>query len=157
MASAQGLFPAFPISKRSACDRCRTQKLRCLPRDLVTGSWCRCARLGSKCTTTYPRPTGRPSKASLNASQPKAPGPEQASMIVFSATQGPPSPTSLEVTNSSQPTISNTAFDPFALSTSEDALDILSFRPTLNEHLHCGPPIGTDGEHRNYMAEETLS
>ena len=56
-------------------------------------------------------------------------------MTVFPVTQGPPSPANLEMTHSSQPSISHTTFDSFSLSTSEDNLDIFSFRPTPNDNF----------------------
>jgi len=49
----------FPAAKRSACERCRHQKLRCPPRDQPTEACSRCARLGTNCVTGYPRPHGR--------------------------------------------------------------------------------------------------
>ena len=49
----------FPTSKRSACDRCRKQKLRCPPRDNATQSCLRCVRGSFPCTTGYTKPLGR--------------------------------------------------------------------------------------------------
>lgn len=48
---------AFPTSKRSACDRCRSQKLRCPPREPPTDACSRCIRLGAWCATSYSRPS----------------------------------------------------------------------------------------------------
>lgn len=39
--------------KRSACDRCRGQKLRCPPKSHHTDSCARCTRLGARCVTSY--------------------------------------------------------------------------------------------------------
>ena len=129
MASSQGFFSAFPTSKRSACDRCRVQKLRCLPRDRDAESCSRCVRLSARCTTTYPRPAGRPPNGS------KALGPEQPSLTVFQATQNPPSSASPGMARTSQPTNTVTANDSFPSSTSEDSLDIWSFRHTGSDNF----------------------
>ena len=49
----------FPTSKRSACNRCREQKLRCPTRENGTQSCIRCTRAGLQCVTSYSRPLGR--------------------------------------------------------------------------------------------------
>ena len=49
----------FPTSKRSACDRCREQKLRCPTRENGTKSCARCIRAGLECVTSYTKPLGR--------------------------------------------------------------------------------------------------
>ncbi|KAH8820160.1 hypothetical protein F5884DRAFT_826586 [Xylogone sp. PMI_703] len=49
--TSTSLFP--PSSKRSACDRCRSQKLRCSPRGPGKDSCSRCARVGARCHTSY--------------------------------------------------------------------------------------------------------
>ena len=49
----------FPTSRRSACDRCRKQKLRCPPRENATQSCLRCVRASLPCTTGYIKPLGR--------------------------------------------------------------------------------------------------
>jgi hypothetical protein len=49
----------FSTSKRSACDRCRSQKLRCPPRESSTEACSRCSRLGARCMTSYSRLTTR--------------------------------------------------------------------------------------------------
>lgn len=49
----------FPTSKRSACDRCREQKLRCHTRENETQSCIRCVRAGLQCVTGYTKPLGR--------------------------------------------------------------------------------------------------
>ncbi|CAG7949406.1 unnamed protein product [Penicillium olsonii] len=47
--------------KRSACDRCRAQKLRCIrDEDQPTDACMRCVKSGAKCVTSMARPTGRP-------------------------------------------------------------------------------------------------
>ncbi|KAK2052428.1 hypothetical protein LY76DRAFT_555712 [Colletotrichum caudatum] len=49
-----------PLAKRSACDRCREHKLRCLRSQCQTDGPCvRCARAGASCATGPPRPLGR--------------------------------------------------------------------------------------------------
>lgn len=63
MSNSTVFLPTVPSSRRAACDRCRTQKIRCPPRELSTESCSRCIRLGTRCVTSYPRPTGRPSQA----------------------------------------------------------------------------------------------
>ena len=48
-------------SKRSACDRCRAQKLRCPQTEPQSNEPCaRCARAGAVCVTGSARPLGRP-------------------------------------------------------------------------------------------------
>jgi hypothetical protein len=54
---------SLQTSKRTACDRCRSQKLRCPARELGTNACTRCIRLGAWCVTSYPRPTGRAGKS----------------------------------------------------------------------------------------------
>ena len=55
-------------SKRSACDRCRNQKLRC-PREEHSSEACeRCIRAGAFCVTSSPRPLGRPSRTDPRSS-----------------------------------------------------------------------------------------
>ncbi|KAJ5113435.1 hypothetical protein N7456_001969 [Penicillium angulare] len=50
--------PALPTApKRSACDRCRVQKLRCPPCAEGSSACARCVRLGAQCITSYPRPS----------------------------------------------------------------------------------------------------
>lgn len=49
----------FPTSKRSACDRCRKQKLRCPSRASEAQPCSRCIRAGVECITGYTRPLGR--------------------------------------------------------------------------------------------------
>lgn len=49
----------FPTSRRSACDRCRKQKLRCPPRENATQSCLRCVRASLPCVTGYIKPLGR--------------------------------------------------------------------------------------------------
>lgn len=47
--------------RRSACDRCRAQKLRCLnPEQQGDGPCARCKRAGAVCVTSSARPLGRP-------------------------------------------------------------------------------------------------
>ncbi|PYI00036.1 hypothetical protein BO71DRAFT_393679 [Aspergillus ellipticus CBS 707.79] len=54
---------AYPAAKRYACDRCRTQKLRC-PRDThrIHEPCTRCTRAGAVCVTSNAKPLGRPSR-----------------------------------------------------------------------------------------------
>ncbi|OAX80658.1 hypothetical protein ACJ72_05002 [Emergomyces africanus] len=50
-----------PIAKRTACDRCREHKLRCLRSQGQSNGPChRCARAGASCIVGAPRPLGRP-------------------------------------------------------------------------------------------------
>ncbi|KPM45220.1 hypothetical protein AK830_g1352 [Neonectria ditissima] len=49
-----------PLAKRSACDRCREHKLRCLRlQGQGDGPCVRCSRAGASCVTGAPRPLGR--------------------------------------------------------------------------------------------------
>ncbi|KAI1073518.1 hypothetical protein F5B20DRAFT_513158 [Whalleya microplaca] len=61
--SSRSSSTMFPNPKRSACDRCRSQKLRCPPRDHTSQSCSRCTRLGANCITSFHRPLGRISKS----------------------------------------------------------------------------------------------
>ena len=55
--------------KRSACDRCRTHKLRC-PRDTNYATACkRCERANVRCTTGAPKPPGRPVRSTAPTEQ----------------------------------------------------------------------------------------
>ncbi|KAL2258534.1 hypothetical protein VTK26DRAFT_8123 [Humicola hyalothermophila] len=54
-------------SKRSACDRCRTQKLRCLRVEWHPADSClRCVRSGADCVTTSTKRPGRPPRNPTN-------------------------------------------------------------------------------------------
>jgi hypothetical protein len=64
---------------RSACDRCRSQKLRCPcsvrfddDDGLCSRPCARCVRAGALCTFSEPRKRGRPTKASVNAARQRA-------------------------------------------------------------------------------------
>jgi hypothetical protein len=64
---------------RSACDRCRSQKLRCphsVGRDdddeLCSRPCARCVRAGALCTFSKRCKSGRPTKASVNAARQRA-------------------------------------------------------------------------------------
>ena len=50
---------SFATSKRSSCDRCRKQKLRCPNKDDATQPCARCLRAGVPCVMSYTRPRGR--------------------------------------------------------------------------------------------------
>ncbi|KAK3317500.1 hypothetical protein B0T19DRAFT_435104 [Cercophora scortea] len=62
--------PPFSISKRSACDRCRSQKLRCPPRAHSDEPCSRCSRLGARCNTSYHNPLGRVAKSTPTTAHP---------------------------------------------------------------------------------------
>ncbi|KAI1376086.1 hypothetical protein F4677DRAFT_95419 [Hypoxylon crocopeplum] len=58
-----------PLAKRSACDRCRDQKLRCPRTEEQCSEPCaRCQRAGAICVTSNPRPLGRPRTTTNDAS-----------------------------------------------------------------------------------------
>ena len=59
MASRIPFTSHFPTSKRSACDRCRQQKLRCPPKEDDSNACARCVRAGLPCETGYTKPLGR--------------------------------------------------------------------------------------------------
>ncbi|KAK2030765.1 hypothetical protein LX32DRAFT_637837 [Colletotrichum zoysiae] len=73
-----------PLAKRSACDRCREHKLRCLRSQCQTDGPCvRCARAGASCVTGPPRPLGR-SRSSINRNDaPQPHGSRKARHSVF--------------------------------------------------------------------------
>lgn len=52
-------------AKRSACDRCRGQKLRCNRSEYEGAPCIRCARAKAVCITSPPRSTGRPPRGSV--------------------------------------------------------------------------------------------
>lgn len=56
---------SFATSKRSSCDRCRKQKLRCPTKDDATQSCARCVRAGAPCVMSYTRPRGRSQKDAI--------------------------------------------------------------------------------------------
>ena len=57
-------------AKRGACDRCRGQKLRCLPNEASRDSTCiRCFKAGAICSFGKPKRLGRPPASSTNASR----------------------------------------------------------------------------------------
>lgn len=56
---------SFATSKRSSCDRCRKQKLRCPTKEDATQSCARCLRAGAPCVMSYTRPRGRSQKDAI--------------------------------------------------------------------------------------------
>lgn len=59
-------FVTHPNQKRSACERCRRQKLRCSRQDSDETRCSRCARLDFNCIAGQQRRIGRPSRARLS-------------------------------------------------------------------------------------------
>lgn len=57
---------SFATSKRSSCDRCRKQKLRCPTKEDATQSCARCLRAGATCVMSYTRPRGRSQKDAIS-------------------------------------------------------------------------------------------
>jgi hypothetical protein len=51
------------LAKRSACDRCREHKVRCLRGEQSNQACARCQRAGASCNTSSARPLGRPRTA----------------------------------------------------------------------------------------------
>ena len=70
MASRVPFTSHFPTSKRSACDRCRQQKLRCPPKEDDTHACARCVKAGLPCETGYTRPLGRSGQDDSNTLSP---------------------------------------------------------------------------------------
>ncbi|KAL6166240.1 hypothetical protein ACJQWK_07599 [Exserohilum turcicum] len=64
-------MPPLPTSKRSACDRCRLQKLRCPPSVDGTETCTRCKRLGARCITSYPRRPNGAQQTTQSQGQPE--------------------------------------------------------------------------------------
>ncbi|KAH3983628.1 stemphyloxin II biosynthesis cluster transcription factor sthR [Parastagonospora nodorum] len=56
----------FATSKRTSCDRCRKQKLRCPPDKDDMGTCGRCLRAGVACATSYTKPRGRSQKHGIS-------------------------------------------------------------------------------------------
>lgn len=67
MASQASSTFNFPTLKRSACDRCRKQKLRCPSRVSDAQPCSRCIRAGVECITGYTRPLGRSHRTSYGS------------------------------------------------------------------------------------------
>ncbi|KAJ8109779.1 hypothetical protein OPT61_g7204 [Boeremia exigua] len=67
-----------PTIKRSACDQCRTKRVRCLRAQDSTAPCARCSYTGAQCVTGVPGRPGRPSKQLLAASLPR---PHRSSML----------------------------------------------------------------------------
>ncbi|KAL5606489.1 hypothetical protein BROUX41_002895 [Berkeleyomyces rouxiae] len=66
----QSLIPKapHPNQRRSACERCRRQKLRCSRQNAANQARCqRCARLGFECIEGRQRKIGRPSRSDIAA------------------------------------------------------------------------------------------
>lgn len=55
----------FSTPKRSACDRCRSQKLRCPPRGHSAEPCARCTRLGARCVMSSHSAVGRNNKTPI--------------------------------------------------------------------------------------------
>lgn len=68
MSSRAPSTSSFPTTKRSACDRCREQKLRCPARANGQESCTRCIRAGLECVTGYTKPLGRSGRDITKAS-----------------------------------------------------------------------------------------
>ncbi|KAL4993170.1 hypothetical protein BDV10DRAFT_190219 [Aspergillus recurvatus] len=66
--------PPTPAGKRSACDRCRTQKLGCIRVD-PTDACLRCVRSQAECVTSSSRRPGRPVRAAAAPPPVDLPGP----------------------------------------------------------------------------------
>ncbi|UQC75627.1 uncharacterized protein CLUP02_02283 [Colletotrichum lupini] len=66
-------FATHPNQKRSACERCRRQKLRCSRQDDENGTRCtRCVERGMDCVAGHQRRIGRPSRRmTLDHAMPK--------------------------------------------------------------------------------------
>lgn len=60
MATPDSHFSLIPTAKRSACERCRKQKVACPPRNDMESDCARCARVGAVCITGYIKPLGKP-------------------------------------------------------------------------------------------------
>ncbi|KAF7513952.1 hypothetical protein GJ744_006566 [Endocarpon pusillum] len=60
----------FTVNKRFACDRCRSQKLRCIREASTPGVRCtRYSRAGAQCVTSPQLPMGRPSRTGRTGRQ----------------------------------------------------------------------------------------
>ncbi|KAK3309302.1 uncharacterized protein B0T15DRAFT_515176 [Chaetomium strumarium] len=142
--SAFGLpLPPFPTSKRSACNRCRSQKLRCPPREPGSEACSRCIRLGAKCETSYPRPPGRggggrTSGSSVSASQLKPKPPPSSVDAIAAGLFLPPTADAGHVAHAapSVGSVSSQHLHNFAFSLPEDSLDMFGLTPLFDNHIH---------------------
>ncbi|KAL2169171.1 hypothetical protein VTG60DRAFT_6411 [Thermothelomyces hinnuleus] len=131
-------IPPFPTSKQSACDRCRSQKLRCPPREPGSEACSRCIRLGAKCETSYPRLPGRGgrSASSVSASQlnPKPRGP--GGMHTLTARFVPPPDSAAAAHHAAAPSLTSVGSDhTFAFSLPEDSLDMFALTPLFDGRI----------------------
>ncbi|RDW68923.1 Zn(II)2Cys6 transcription factor domain-containing protein [Aspergillus mulundensis] len=77
MADYTQLPPRTSAGKRSACDRCRTQKLGCMRVPGHPGDAClRCVRSQAECVTSSSRRPGRPVRAAAASSPAALPSPD---------------------------------------------------------------------------------
>lgn len=112
MASSNSSCSFLSTQKRSACDRCRKQKLRCPFRVDDTQSCDRCVRAGVPCVTGYTQPLGRSCQGILGqrSSNHKTPTAARASGLRHQPTD--PSPPRSSGSQSAAETVSATVLDP---------------------------------------------
>ena len=133
-------------SKRSACDRCRTQKLRCLRVEWHPADAClRCVRSGSECITTSTKRPGRPPRNPANnaSRQPTIPSPRTSpSTTVTNSSSSEPVPVEMQL---------DPVDDWFNLGPLDSHYDMSSTYWALSDlselESHSGPACSTDSTH----------
>ncbi|PHH52800.1 Fusaric acid cluster transcription factor FUB10 [Ceratocystis fimbriata CBS 114723] len=106
-----------PNQRRSACERCRRQKLKCSRQNAANQSRCqRCARLGFECVGGRQRKVGRPSRSDVAAAAAAAAAATAPSATVLilnaakSSKKGPPSSSSTRVWKNASTHVSDSGF-----------------------------------------------
>lgn len=118
---------SFPTSKRSACDRCRAQKLRCPARDELSKPCLRCVRAGAQCVISYTKPLGFRQRLQIPTTM---------------------QPTTQGGTDHGRPTTTSTAGPSVAATaTQSDSIDTSTPPP----NLWSWTPTGTDGQAQDIL------
>ncbi|GJC83793.1 fusaric acid cluster transcription factor FUB10 [Colletotrichum liriopes] len=123
---------AHPNQRRSACERCRRQKLRCSRQDTDENRCSRCAKLGVECVAGQQRRIGRPLLATATGRAKPATQSEDSQIISLddAATVGTAPSTGNE--SHARPTVDLDLRDePSTASTTVTAHDASAFNPDV--------------------------
>ncbi|KAH8124065.1 hypothetical protein FP744_10005647 [Trichoderma asperellum] len=137
--------------KRSACDRCRFQKLRCYRDEGRSSGACnRCIKSGIKCVTGMTRPTGRPPARQTTMIDPNElvtpPKTSDASPADRNINRGDVGIVNLEFDFSLESVLERIGIQQTDLTLSNDLDDICSFSPPLTS-LPSTPPVADMSQH----------